>query len=112
MLIANQVLPSTATIRFRADASYMVVSGMSGIGWSICQWMAERGVKNLVVLSRNASRKEQRGLFMSEMADLGCKALILDCDISHRDDLARALEFYRKSMPPVRGIIQSAMVLQ
>jgi len=73
--------------------------------------MISRGAKNLIVLSRSANQERIRP-FTTEMAKLGCKVKGVGCDISNGLDLAIALNACARDMPPIRGVIQGAMVLQ
>lgn len=74
--------------------------------------MADRGAKNLIVLSRSANAQEKAGPFATEMEKGGCRVKAVGCDISDAAELKRALEGCRHEMPPIRGVIQGAMVLQ
>lgn len=47
-----------------------------------------------------------------EMEKRGCKVKAIGCDISVESDVAQALEECAHDMPPIRGVIQGAMVLQ
>jgi saccharopine dehydrogenase-like NADP-dependent oxidoreductase len=98
--------------RFRADASYLIVGGLGGIGRSICYWMAERGAKNIIVLSRSANATNKVTPVVTELGRLGCNIKAVACDISHRDQLTKALQECQEAMPAIRGVVQGAMVLQ
>lgn len=74
--------------------------------------MAGRGAKNLIVCSRSANAQEKAGPFATEMEKLGCKIKAIGCDISDESELAKALAMCTQEMPPIRGVIQGAMVLQ
>jgi NADPH:quinone reductase-like Zn-dependent oxidoreductase len=107
----TQIIPRKPTARIDARSSYLVVGGLGGIGRSVCQWLAQRGAKNLIILSRSANAEKIRP-FSEEMQQIGCKIYPVACDISDSTSMACALEACRNNMPPIRGIIQGAMVLQ
>lgn len=107
-----QVLPSIPSAKFSADCSYLIVGGLGGIGRSVCHWMADRGAKQLIVLSRSANAQEKAGPFVAEMRKVGCSIRAVGCDISDLTELKMALEGCAHEMLPVRGVIQGAMVLQ
>ena len=86
------------------DTSYLIVGGMGGIGRSLCEWMVERGAKHLIVMSRSATVDD----FLSE---LPCNVRAVGCDIANEAQLTEALVSC-VDMPPIRGVIQAAMVLQ
>nr|WOL36632.1 highly reducing polyketide synthase [Pseudogymnoascus verrucosus] len=106
------VLPHIPKAKLRADSSYLIVGGLGGIGRSICYWMADHGAKSLIVLSRSANAEEKSRSFIDEMAKAGCKVKAVGCDVSDEDALVEALGECNQDMPPIRGVIQGAMLLK
>ncbi|KAL5002552.1 hypothetical protein BDV10DRAFT_202156 [Aspergillus recurvatus] len=95
-----KVLPRPATPKLRADASYLLVGGVGGLGRSLANWMVEHGAKHLILLSRSAG-KQGSSTFVNQLRDAG------------KTDLDRALTTASElHFPPIRGVIQGAMVLQ
>ena len=88
-------------------ASYLIVGGLGGIGRSLCEWIVDRGAKYLILLSRSA----RAGPHLAELGQAGCQVRAVGCDVSDEAQVARALQSCA-DMPPIRGIIQGAMVLQ
>ena len=97
-------------MKLPASASYVVVGGLGGLGRSACQWLVEHGAKNIILLSRNA-KSQANASFLEKLRNLGAKIVADNCDVADKLDLARAMD-QCKEMPPVRGVIQGAMVLQ
>ena len=95
----------------RPNASYLVVGGVGGIGKSVCQWLARHGAKQIIVVSRSA-RLDRIQPFVSDMAELGCAVHAVACDIADSAALFTALDSCAETLPPIRGVIQGAMVLQ
>jgi acyl transferase domain-containing protein/NADPH:quinone reductase-like Zn-dependent oxidoreductase/SAM-dependent methyltransferase len=108
------VLPRRQNLRLSPNASYLLVGGVGGIGRSVATWMIEHGATNLILLSRSAGDAQKTGGFASEiMEETGCRIKAISRDVSNPSDLESALqECEREGLPPVRGIIQAAMVLQ
>ena len=108
------VLPRRQTIKLSPNASYLLVGGVGGIGRSIATWMIDQGAKNLILLSRSAGDSQKTAGFVNEVTEGNeCRIKTISCDVSNASDLAAALkECEREGLPPVRGIIQAAMVLQ
>ncbi|KAG6361752.1 hypothetical protein INS49_009980 [Diaporthe citri] len=99
--------------RLRPDASYLVVGGTGGLGRSIAHWMIGRGAKNLILLSRSAGDEKKNGAVVAELREAGCRVVAISCDVSIAGHLAQALRSCEdQGLPPVRGVIQGAMVLQ
>lgn len=91
----------------RSDASYVIVGGLGGIGRVLCEWMMARGARHLIIISRNA----RPGPFVTELEQQGCEVRTLACDIAAEDQLGAALA-QCTDMPPIKGVIQGAMVLK
>ncbi|KAF2715992.1 hypothetical protein K431DRAFT_316867 [Polychaeton citri CBS 116435] len=107
------VVPYLAySLGLRHDATYLVVGGKSGIGRNIVLYLLSQGAKHIIVMSRSAGSRKSKSLNLQSEADkYGATVNALSCDIASLEDLSRALASYSVSMPPIRGVIQAAMVL-
>ncbi|KAL4895333.1 hypothetical protein BDV59DRAFT_173712 [Aspergillus ambiguus] len=107
------MLPRLLTPKFSPEASYLLVGGVGGIGCAIARWMADQGTKNIIVLSRSAGRSEEAARLVDELAQLGCRVKPISCDVSSEASLAESLRHCQEAgLPPIRGVIQGAMVLK
>ncbi|GAB1214119.1 hypothetical protein ATERTT37_003279 [Aspergillus terreus] len=108
-----KVLPRPATPKLRSDASYLLVGGVGGLGRSLANWMVDHGARNLILLSRSAG-KQDTSAFVAQLREAGSRVAAISCDVSDKEDLAKALRICEHDLhfPPVRGVIQGAMVLQ
>src|SRR5690606_25739266 len=92
------------------DASYLITGGLGGLGLEVARWMAERGAGHLVLLGRRApSPTAQEAIRRIEQA--GARVITLQADVSNLDQLAGALQEIESSLPPLRGVIHAAGVL-
>ena len=80
------------TVELQPDASYVVVGGFGGIGQSICLWLAERGARNLIILSRSANAAAKAAPLLNDLHNLGCQVRAVACDIADENDVKRAEE--------------------
>ena len=104
------VLPHRPKARLSANASYVLVGGAGGVGQSVARWMIDHGAKNLILLSRGASKKKT---LVEQIQAAGCRVKAIDCDISSAPDLRHALDIcVKEQFPPIRGVLQAAMVLK
>jgi short-subunit dehydrogenase len=108
----HKVIPRIASASFSPESSYLIVGGLGGIGKSIAEWMVRKGVKYLVLLSRRATYEPEVQKFLNKLTEEGCKVKLLSCDVSNSVELETGLEECELEMPPIRGIIQAAMVLK
>lgn len=95
-----------------ANASYIVAGGFGGIGRAILRWMADRGAKNLIVPSTSGTSSQAAVNVVSELARRGVRVITKICNAASDTDLAALLQDCALSMPPIKGCINAAMVLQ
>ncbi|KAM0168080.1 hypothetical protein ACHAPF_011356 [Botrytis cinerea] len=97
---------------FSENATYIIAGGLGGIGRSTAQWMADRGAKNLVLLSRYGPTSEEASQCVAKLQAQGVRVEIPQCDIADFKSLELVLNCIRRTMPLIKGCIQSAMVLR
>jgi hypothetical protein len=99
--------------QFDPDASYLISGGLGGLGRSIARWMASRGARYLILLSRSGLKASSSQTLANELRQLGVKVAAPPCDVSDADALRSALAHCaEEGMPPIKGCIQAAMVLR
>lgn len=74
--------------------------------------MVRRGAKNLILTSRFGPRNETATSFLQELRDQGVHIEVPACDISKFDVLGSVLAELTQKMPPIKGCIQSSMLLR
>lgn len=103
-------VPRTPTVNVSPAATY-VVAGLGGICREIGRWLAERGAKSLVFLSRSAASGDGNKSFAEDLTRVyGTDVRAFDCDVGNREALAAVLEKC-SDLPPVKGCVTGAMVL-
>ncbi|ERF73750.1 hypothetical protein EPUS_01004 [Endocarpon pusillum Z07020] len=118
--VVPQPVGVTTRAQLRSDASYLVVGGVGGIGRSVVQFLVAHGAKNLILLSRSAgdldldkNKSTDGALFLRELRDMGCRVKPVSCDIGLPSSLTKTLRACENDgLPPVRGVIQGAMLLR
>ncbi|OBT83082.1 hypothetical protein VE02_08865 [Pseudogymnoascus sp. 03VT05] len=94
------------------NATYLIVGGVTGICRAITEWMmTEKGAQNLLIISRHATSHKYAAQLKVTAKDTGCNLQIRDCDASDELSLVELLAEASRSMPPVRGVVNGAMVL-
>ena len=94
----------------RADATYLITGGHGGLGLAVARWLVEKGARHLVLLSRGGASSAGEDV-AADLAAKGATVATIQADISNESDLARALSEIRNTMPPLRGVIHAAGVL-
>ncbi|KAH6645189.1 hypothetical protein BKA67DRAFT_665025 [Truncatella angustata] len=98
-----------ADIALDPRGAYIVVGGLTGIGREVVRWLAHRGAKNVILISRNANISNTQDL-QSELLSTGTKLIPYGCDVACKNDLEKFLVALKIIMP-IRGVIQAALVL-
>ncbi|KAI0594688.1 polyketide synthase PksD [Biscogniauxia sp. FL1348] len=107
----QKYLTRRRTWKFDSNSTYIVVGGLGGIGRSIIQWMAKRGARHLLVPSRSGPTTEAAASIVDELTQQGISIATPHCDVSEACSLSQTLDAHRNIMPPIRGCINAAMVL-
>ncbi|KAL8650013.1 MAG: hypothetical protein Q9210_004076, partial [Variospora velana] len=97
---------------FHSNASYLIAGGLGGLGRSITQWMASRGARYFILLSRSGARSSEAKALHEELHSQGCRVETPACDIAHEQTLKEVLDRCAETMPPIRGCMQATMVLK
>jgi acyl transferase domain-containing protein/acyl-CoA synthetase (AMP-forming)/AMP-acid ligase II/acyl carrier protein len=95
---------------FTADATYLITGGLGAVGRVVATWMAEQGARHLVLMGRgDASASAQQTLDALRAA--GTEVMVVRGDVTSSGQVAAVLESVRVSMPPLRGVVHAAGVL-
>ncbi|MBI3878807.1 MAG: thioester reductase domain-containing protein [Verrucomicrobia bacterium] len=103
--------PKSVPTSFAADATYLITGGLGGFGLATAEWMVANGAKHLVLASRRAEPSEGTRASLEKMAAAGAEIVLAKCDAANEADVAKLLARIAAKMPPLRGVIHSAMVL-
>ncbi|KAF6789996.1 KR domain-containing protein [Colletotrichum sojae] len=98
--------------KFDSNATYVVAGGSGGVGQAIIRWMADRGVKFFIVPSRSGASSKAAAAEFESLRARGVTIFAPRCNVTSESALSRVLEECSLTMPPVRGCIDAALVLQ
>ncbi|NBN78351.1 SDR family NAD(P)-dependent oxidoreductase [Microvirga tunisiensis] len=101
----------TRTLTLSAEATYVIGGGFGGFGTELLRRLVDLGARHLVVLSRRGGTGEEAARVIGELAARGVTVQAPACDLTDEKGLAAALETARASLPPIRGVFHTAMVL-
>jgi acyl transferase domain-containing protein/NAD(P)-dependent dehydrogenase (short-subunit alcohol dehydrogenase family)/acyl carrier protein len=106
------VAPADTPITFRDDATYLIVGGLGGFGLAVARWMVERGARHLALLGRRGIHSEASRKAVEELRQRGAQVVVYRGDVAQGNDLAAVLAQISRDGPPLRGVVQAAMVLE
>ncbi|KAI9842656.1 MAG: Type I Iterative PKS [Sclerophora amabilis] len=106
------VLDTKPAYHFNENATYVIAGGLGGLGRSVARWMASRGARHLILLSRSGPRTEAAFVLLEELRGNGVNVETPACDVTRAESLSAALAHSRVTMPPIKGCIQGTMILR
>jgi NAD(P)-dependent dehydrogenase (short-subunit alcohol dehydrogenase family) len=92
------------------DGTILITGATGGIGALLARHLAERGVRHLTLVSRRGPAAESTEQLVAELAERGCEARLLACDVGDRDACA-ALVADVSASRPIRAVVHAAGVL-
>ncbi|KAL9107660.1 MAG: hypothetical protein Q9227_007467 [Pyrenula ochraceoflavens] len=100
------------SISFDENATYILSGGFGGLGRSMARWMAGKGARNLVFVSRSGAKHPESMELLSDLEKAGVHSEILLTSVVDEKDLKSSFAKLLPSLPPVKGVVQLAMVLE
>lgn len=79
-MLPVQVKPATKTVKFAKNKTYWLVGLTSGLGISLCQWMAKEGARYIALSSRNPKVDQN---WIHQMAVNGCNVRVFATYVLH-----------------------------
>jgi phthiocerol/phenolphthiocerol synthesis type-I polyketide synthase C len=110
----NQVhTPSAAPapLLLGADATYLVTGGLGGFGLKTAQWLASKGARHLVLISRSGPVAAEATSAIDALERQGVTVLAQACDVTDLPALGALFDEMAATMPPLRGLVHAAAVI-
>ncbi|MFC1975072.1 SDR family NAD(P)-dependent oxidoreductase [Chloroflexota bacterium] len=106
----KQEFPHDTSVEIHGDATYLITGGLGGLGLVVARWLMEQGARHLVLMGRGDPSDYAREV-IDKLEQAGAQVIIGRADVSQTDQVAQILAQIDKTMPPLRGIIHAAGVL-
>ncbi len=101
---------SETPITLRSDATYLITGGFGSLGLLMAQWMVQQGVRHLVLMGRRDAIGSTH-VAIEAMEKAGAQVVVARADVAQKEQVASVLAKISDSMPPLRGIVHAAGVL-
>ncbi|MDP5336970.1 MAG: SDR family NAD(P)-dependent oxidoreductase [Nodularia sp. (in: cyanobacteria)] len=105
----QDLLTSPVPFALNPHATYLITGGLGDLGLEVASWMMSRGAKYIVLLSRRGRGAADARLVQLEQSDV--QIVIAQADVAQYQQLAEVLQTINQTLPPLRGIIHAAGVL-
>jgi NADPH:quinone reductase-like Zn-dependent oxidoreductase/acyl carrier protein len=110
------IVPAEEPAAFTEDGTYLITGGNGGLGLAVAEWMAGRGARHLALMGRSAPSAAaleagEKIIAIERIEAAGALVQVFQADVAREEQVAGALDQIRKSMPPLKGIIHAAGVL-
>jgi myxalamid-type polyketide synthase MxaE and MxaD len=100
----------TGRVAVHGDGGYLITGGLGGLGLAVAGWLVERGARHLALLGRRGPSEAAREA-IARLEAAGTKVMVLQADLAEAGEAARALEEIGRRMPPLRGVVHAAGLL-
>jgi acyl transferase domain-containing protein/NADPH:quinone reductase-like Zn-dependent oxidoreductase/acyl carrier protein len=97
-------------VRFSGDATYLITGGLGGLGLAVAGWMANKGARHLVLTGRREPSGEAAQA-IAAIEERGATVVAAQADITDEDQTRKVFDMIAADMPPLRGVIHAAAVL-
>ena len=106
---ASSMVPSAAST-LRADATYLVTGGLGNLGLQTAAGLVALGARTLVLAGRREPSPEAAAA-VAALRTQGVDVVTMQCDVSSAAAVSRLLRDIESRLPPLRGVIHAAGVL-
>jgi len=109
-LVKSNPPPSDIHAPLNSENSYLITGGLGGLGLQVARWMVDKGARNLVLTGRSTPSEEALAV-LSQLQETGAEVRVINADVSMEAEALRLFQEMDADMPPLKGIIHAAGVL-
>jgi acyl transferase domain-containing protein/acyl carrier protein len=107
-----EVVPQReAGMLLKPDATYLISGGLGGFGLEIAKWMVQEGARHLALVGRSGAKTDHARDSVKELESRGVSVNVIRADVGQEEDVVSMLDDIAGSMPPLRGVMHAAAVL-
>ncbi|KAJ5441781.1 hypothetical protein N7491_004187 [Penicillium cf. griseofulvum] len=100
------------SLRLDPEATYLLVGGLGGLGRSLATELIASGCQHLAFISRSGDTKPEAKAIVEELSATGAQIKVFRGDIAEEASFLNAIERCSQQLPPIKGVVQMAMVLR
>ncbi len=99
-----------SALPLQPNATYLVTGGLGALGLQVARWLVERGARHVVLAGRHDPSPAARQA-IERLQHSGAQVMAAQADISEAEQVRALLAAIEQTMPPLRGIVHAAGVL-
>jgi NADPH:quinone reductase-like Zn-dependent oxidoreductase/acyl carrier protein len=97
--------------RFRSNGTYLITGGLGGFGLAVADWLVQNGARHLVLIGRSGASSSAAQAALQSLQAKGAEVIVRCADVTALAQMQKVFNSVRESMPPLRGVVHAAMVL-
>lgn len=98
------------SLRLDPNATYLLVGGLGGLGRSLARQFVASGARNIAFVSRSGGETPEAQALIQELSVARVRAF--KGDVTETASFRAAMDQCGRELPPIRGVVQMAMVLR
>ncbi|CAM5713288.1 Type I polyketide synthase OS=Lysinibacillus sphaericus OX=1421 GN=LS41612_16950 PE=4 SV=1 [Lysinibacillus sphaericus] len=106
----KKIAEKNKKIVLKEEASYLITGGTGALGLAYAEQLVNAGAKNLILISRREP-SEHAKVAIQKLIDKAVQVKIVHADVCNDESLIKALDDIQFTMPPIRGVVHAAGVL-
>ena len=101
-----------ASLTLDPGATYLIVGGLGGLGRSLAKEFVASGARHLAFISRSGDTNPEARTLVVDLAAQGAQVKVLCADVADPESFLASMKECAQRLPPIKGVIQMAMVLR
>lgn len=93
------------------DGTYLITGGLGGFSLAVVRWLIQNGAKHLVLMGRSGASSPAAQAAVNSLKEEGANVVVAKADVTQEKQVAKVIADINEYMPPLRGIMHAAMVL-
>jgi myxalamid-type polyketide synthase MxaB len=108
----GKIVLAVGRAEVRADGAYLIIGGLGALGRSTAAWLAARGARCLVLVSRGEPVEAVRRHIRSLESEHDCQVHTVRADVADAAQVSQLVSRFGREWPPLRGVVHAAGVLE
>jgi acyl transferase domain-containing protein/acyl carrier protein len=109
--VARRGEPLAPAFEVKPDGCYLITGAFGGFGKVLAEWLADCGVRHLVLTSRNGPATPEAEDFLAKLRGRGVDVQVVLADAGSQEDVKRLLTEISSAGHPLKGVFHLAMVI-